>query len=128
MSSRGAAYGMPAFRVDGLDPVAVRIATQMALEVMRNGKGPAIIEAEIYRFFHHGGGLPGSAFGYRTKEEESGWRARDPLLRVAKEMIDRKWLTSAEDASIRENAKNAMNEAVEKLTEIDAGVRRIIPS
>ncbi len=128
MSSRGAAYGIPSFRVDGMDPVAVRIATQMALDVMRSSKGPAIIEADIYRFFHHGGGLPGSAFGYRSKEEESGWRARDPVLRIAKEMIDRKWLTLNEDVAIREHAKRAMNEAVEKLTEIDDGTRRIIPS
>jgi 2-oxoisovalerate dehydrogenase E1 component len=48
---------------------------------MRTGKGPAIIEADVYRFFHHGGGLLGSAFGYRTKEEEASWRARDPLAR-----------------------------------------------
>ena len=84
LSSRGLAYGIPAYRVDGMDPVAVRIASQMAVDLMRAGKGPAIIEADVYRFFHHGGGLLGSAFGYRTKEEEAAWRARDTLARMAK--------------------------------------------
>ncbi len=128
VSSRGLAYGIPAFQVDGMDPVAVRLATQMALEVMRKGRGPAIIEAEIYRFFHHSGGLLGSAFGYRNKDEEAAWRERDPLLRVAKEMISRKWLTAKEDAAIRDNAKRAMAEAVARITEMDGGKRRIVPS
>jgi 2-oxoisovalerate dehydrogenase E1 component len=127
MSSRGAAFGMPAFRVDGMDPLAVRLATKMALDVMRSGKGPTIIEAELYRYFHHGGGLPGSAFGYRTKEEEAQWRARDPIARIAKEMQDRKWLTEEDNAAIRANAKAAAKEASERLTEMDGGKRRIVP-
>jgi 2-oxoisovalerate dehydrogenase E1 component len=127
MSSRGGAYGIPAFRVDGMDPVAVRIATRMALEVMRSGKGPTIIEAEVYRYFHHGGGLPGSAFGYRSKEEEGTWRARDPIARIAGEMIRRSWLTEAEHAAIHTNALQAVREISERLTEMHEGKRRIHP-
>ncbi len=48
------------------------------------GEGPVVVEALVYRFFHQNGPYPGSAFGYRTKEEEAGWRARDPLDRVAR--------------------------------------------
>ena len=128
LSSRGAAYGIPAFKVDGMDPVAVNIATRMALEVMRSGLGPTIIEADLYRFFHHGGGLLGSAFGYRSKEEEAAWRARDPLTRVAREMIARHWLSEQEDAAIREHARSAMQETVGRLTEADGAKRRIIPA
>ena len=29
------------------------------------------IEADVYRFFHQNGPFPGSAFGYRTKDEEA---------------------------------------------------------
>jgi 2-oxoisovalerate dehydrogenase E1 component len=128
LSSRGLAYGIPAFRVDGMDPVAVRIASQMAVDLMRAGKGPAIIEADVYRFFHHGGGLPGSAFGYRTKEEEASWRARDPLARLTKEMVQRSWLSAKEDAALRSSAQAAMREIAERLTEMDGGKRRIVPS
>ena len=128
LSSRGCAYGIPAFRVDGMDPVAVRIASQMAVDLMRQGKGPAIIEADVYRFFHHGGGLLGSAFGYRSKEEEASWRARDPLARMASEMIERAWLTKKEDAALRSGAQAAMREIAERLTEMEGGKRRIVPS
>jgi len=128
LSSRGCAYGIPAFRVDGMDPMAVRIASQMAVDLMRVGKGPAIIEADVYRFFHHGGGLLGSAFGYRTKDEEASWRARDPLARIASEMIQRKWLTQKEDTALRATAQAVMREIAERLTEMEGGKRRIVPA
>ena len=128
LSSRGQAYAIPSWRVDGMDPVAVRMASQQAVALMRAGQGPVIIEAEVYRFFHHGGGLVGSAFGYRTKEEEAAWRARDPLARLAREMIDRRWLTPDEDAALRATAQAAMRESADRLTEVDAGKRRIVPA
>ena len=37
---------------------------------MRAGRGPTIVEADVYRYFHQNGAFPGSAFGYRTKDEE----------------------------------------------------------
>ena len=127
-SSRGAAFGIPAFFVDGMDPVAVRIATQRALDVMRNGGGPTIIEAEVYRFYHHGGGMLGSAFGYRTKEEEAYWKTRDPLLRLKNEMITRGWLTEADDAILRQRAQELSKAAMERITEGTGKKRTIVPS
>jgi len=128
LSSRGLAYAVPAFRVDGMDPVAVRVASQKAVDIMRAGKGPVIIEAELYRFFHHGGGIAGSAFGYRSKEEEAKWRARDPLPSLTRGMIDRKWLSEDADGEMRARAKGAMEQVVEKLTEKDGNTRKIIPA
>jgi 2-oxoisovalerate dehydrogenase E1 component len=92
---------------------------------MRAGKGPVIIEALVYRFFHHGGGLPGSAFGYRPKSEEQEWRKRDPLVRIANEMMERKWLTQEENERLRSNAQQVMREAVDRLTTVEAGQRSI---
>ena len=127
LSSRGCAYAIPAFRVDGMDPVAVHLAAEKAVELMRSGKGPAIIEALVYRFTHHGGGAPGSAFGYRSKDEEAEWKARDPLLRMAREMIQRGWLTEADNAAIRSRVQDAMRGVAERLTEMADGKRRIRP-
>ena len=87
LSARGLGFSIPSWKVDGMDPLAVYLAMEEALDVMRDGGGPTLIEADVYRFFHQNGPLPGSAFGYRTKEEEAEWRARDPLDRVAKEAI-----------------------------------------
>lgn len=128
LSSRGPAFGIPSFRVDGMDPVAVRLATGEALRVMRAGEGPTVIEADVYRYFHHSGGLPGSAFGYRPKDEEAAWRQRDPLARMAAGMIERKWLSADQDQAIRANIQTAMSHAVSRLTEPDGNRRRIVPS
>jgi 2-oxoisovalerate dehydrogenase E1 component len=127
LSSRGPALGIPSFRVDGMDPAAVRLATDQALQIMRSGGGPTLIEAEVYRFYHHSGGLPGSAFGYRGKDEEAAWRKRDPLARVAQEMIEREWLTADQDLAIRANVQEAMRQVVSRLTETD-GNKRFIPA
>src|SRR5690606_9921078 len=79
LSARGAAFNIPSWKVDGMDAYAVHLAMQQALAHMRAGKGPTVIEADVYRFLHQNGGFPGSAFGYRSKEEEAAWRKRDPL-------------------------------------------------
>ncbi len=128
LSSRGGAYGIPAFRVDGMDPMAVRLAVEAALEIMRAGDGPVIIEAELYRFYHHGGGMKGHAFGYRGKQEEAAWLKRDPLLRIRDEMIARNWLDEAGDDAMRAKAQSAMEQAAGALTESDGNQRRIIDS
>lgn len=128
LSSRGAAYGIPAFRVDGMDPLAVRLAVAKALAILRAGKGPVIVEAELYRFFHHGGGIAGSAFGYRSKEEEAAWLKRDPLLRIRGEMAARGWLDEAGDSALRAAAQKAMEQAAGALTENDGNSRRIVES
>ncbi|MBO1901502.1 MFS transporter [Leucobacter weissii] len=129
-SVRGQGFGIPAWRVDGMDPLAVHLATQEALERMRSGEGPAIIEAQVYRFFHQNGPYPGSAFGYRSKAEEAEWKGRDPLERVAREMLKRDLITEQQVASVRDQAKQAMAEAVAALLEDDPeneGKRRIRP-
>jgi 2-oxoisovalerate dehydrogenase E1 component len=125
MSSRGLGFGIPSFRVDGMDPVAVRSVTEQAVELMRAGKGPVIIEALVYRYLHHSGSLAGSAFGYRTKDEEAKWRSRDPLSFLARGMIERGWLTQEEDELLRKRAQDALSDVVDSLTELNGNHRQI---
>lgn len=130
LSGRGLGFAIPSWRVDGMDPLAVHLAMKEAEEFMRNGGGPAVIEAEVYRYFHQSGAFPGSAFGYRTKEEEAEWKARDPLLRVANEMIALGLIDQAGVDSVREQAVAANKLAIAALTEPNpelAGKRRIRP-
>jgi 2-oxoisovalerate dehydrogenase E1 component len=130
LSARGQGFGIPSWRVDGMDPLAVHLAMASAEERMRAGGGPTIIEAEVYRYFHQSGAFPGSAFGYRSKDEESHWRERDPLLRVANEMIALGLLDQIGLDSVRKQAVEAVASAVTQLLEADpdlAGKRRIRP-
>jgi 2-oxoisovalerate dehydrogenase E1 component len=125
LSSRGAAFAVPSWRVDGMDPLAVYLATQAATEIMRRDKTPTIIEVEVYRYFHQNGPLPGSVFGYRSKEEEAHWRARDPLNRVAFEMQTRQLVGEAAIETLRLQCQALMSEIADELTEESEGKRGI---
>ena len=130
-SVRGQGFSIPAWRVDGMDPLAVYLAMEKAAERMRSGEGPAIVEAEVYRYFHQNGPYPGSAFGYRTKDEEAQWRERDPLTKLAKEMTALGLIDDDGVAALRARAQAAMAAAAAELTEADPdadGKRRIRPA
>ena len=70
LSARGPGFGMASWKVDGMDPLAVYLTRQYAVEHMRSGREPALIEAGVYRCFDQSSPCPGSAFRYRSKEEE----------------------------------------------------------
>ncbi len=128
MSSRGLAFGIPSFRVDGMDPVAVRIATEHVVDLLRAGNGPAVLELDVYRYYHHSGGLPGSAFGYRTKLEEQEARDRDAIVYLENGLLDREWLSEAQLQAIKDNASGCVKKASQRLTEEVGGKRKIIDS
>ena len=72
LSARGPGFGIRSWKVDGMDPLAVHLAMQEAVEHMRAGRGPTVVEADTYRFFHQNGAFPGSAFGYRDQGGGAG--------------------------------------------------------
>jgi 2-oxoisovalerate dehydrogenase E1 component len=110
LSARGPGFGVASWKVDGMDTLAVYLAMTEAVAHMRAGNGPAVVEAEVYRFFHQNGPFPGSAFGYRTREEEARWRARDPLPQIARQLERRGILTRPDADSAREKAGALMAE------------------
>jgi 2-oxoisovalerate dehydrogenase E1 component len=117
LSGRGPGFGIPSWKVDGMDPLAVYLATQEALQHMRAGNGPTLIEADVYRYFHQNGPFPGSAFRYRTKEEEAAWRARDPIDAAARQLVRREILAQADVDGARDRAKALMTGLGEILLE-----------
>jgi len=95
-TARGAMLGIPSIECDGMDVVAVHRAMAEARRIVETEGGPVVVEALCYRFFHQSGSRTGSDFGYRTKEEEAEWRARDPIL-LAQSRLTSLGITSAEE-------------------------------
>src|SRR3954451_2847036 len=119
LSARGVGFGIPSWQVDGQDTLAVHLAMQQACEHMRSGGGPTVVEVQTYRYFHQNGPFPGSAFGYRSKDEETSWRDRDPIAKL-EHQLQRRGLYSAEDlAGVRKSIKAAMAEIGAGLVEQD---------
>ncbi|MGW1915308.1 alpha-ketoacid dehydrogenase subunit alpha/beta [Streptomyces sp. NPDC002076] len=117
LSARGLGFNIPSWRVDGMDPVAVQLAMQEALDVMRSGGGPTIVEAEVYRFFHQNGPYPGSAFGYRDRAEEKSWRERDPLEMLKRQLLRRALATREEIDQAAVDIATTMSDIGDELLE-----------
>lgn len=120
LSARGPGFGIPSWRVDGMDPLAVHLAMSEAVAHMRAGKGPTVVEVEVYRFFHQNGPFPGSAFRYRSKEEERAWRDRDPLEQMIGH-LDRRGIRSAAES------RQTIHAAVELMREIGKVLLEPVP-
>ncbi|MFI9381730.1 thiamine pyrophosphate-dependent enzyme [Kutzneria sp. NPDC052558] len=110
LSARGLGFKIPSWRVDGMDPLAVHLAMTEALAVMRSGGGPTIIEADLYRYLHQNGPYPGSAFGYRSKDEEKAWRDRDPIDLLRRQVLARGLATAEEIDASRDEVQAVLRE------------------
>lgn len=89
----GDAYGIPGFRVDGNDVLAVRALMLDSTSYVRDGKGPVFVEAQTYRLRGHSISDPAN---YRPAEEVEFWQQRDPIPRF------RSWLLAEGLASEEE--------------------------
>ncbi len=76
---RAPTYGFPGLRVDGNDVLAVRAATQKAVDRARAGDGPTLIEAVTYRRGGHSSSDDASK--YRDESKVPAWQLKDPLER-----------------------------------------------
>ena len=87
LSQRGQAYGIPGERIDGMDVRTVNTAARSALDYVRSGKGPLILEMQTYRYRGHSMSDPAK---YRTKEEVQKIRTeKDPIETLKAVLIDR---------------------------------------
>ena len=110
VSDRAQAYNMPGILVDGQNVEAMYEATTEAVKRARNGEGPTLIEGLTYRFEEHSLGLGRVRRGeYRTSEEISKWRERDPIGIHSQKLIDRGVLSEDEIDKIESNSKKEID-------------------
>ena len=114
--------------LDGMDPVSVYTGLTRVAARMRKRPFPFLIEAKTYRLYHHQGRIPGSAFGYRTKEEETEWKARDPLSVFPATLAAEGLVTPDETEALHRKARESIQEAVAFPTEETEGKRQIPPA
>ncbi len=83
--ARGAGYGIPGEQVDGMDVFAVQAAARQALDYVRSGNGPYILEVMTYRYRGHSMSDPAN---YRTKDEVEERKGNDPIAKLKSMMAD----------------------------------------
>ena len=103
IAQKAAAYGFDGFRVDGMDPIAMYLATRIAVRRARKGQGPTLIEAMTYRYGPHA--TADDPARYRSREEEEKWRQRDPIERLRRFLESRgEWDERVGEKVARETA------------------------
>ena len=111
---KASAFGMHGEEVDGMDVLAVRGAAQRAVERARAGEGPTLLECLTYRFRGHSLADPDEL---RAEEEKEFWAKRDPIKKLANQMIEGNFAQEEElkgiekkiDLEISESVKNALD-------------------
>ncbi|MDZ7587755.1 MAG: pyruvate dehydrogenase (acetyl-transferring) E1 component subunit alpha [Parasphingorhabdus sp.] len=82
---RGDSFRIPGMQVDGMDVLAVRGAAEVALEQVRGGGGPVLMEMKTYRYRGHSMSDPAK---YRSRDEVQAMREKsDPIERLKVDLL-----------------------------------------
>ena len=109
LSDRAAAYGIPGRTVDGNDVEAVHSAMFEACRRAREGAGPTLLELETYRFAGHSRSDPGH---YRSKDEVTYWKTRDPLTRYESFLTAERILSAPQIEDLKASVEKEVDAAV----------------
>lgn len=108
IASKGDVYGVANAVVDGMDLLAVREAAAKAIATTREGQ-PFLLECRTYRFRAH------SMFDaelYRSKEEVTEWKKRDPITLFFDAMNASKVLTEADLTAVEAEVTKEVDDSV----------------
>jgi pyruvate dehydrogenase E1 component alpha subunit len=106
------ALGVASTSVDGMDVFACEDATRDAVERVRGGSGPQLVECRTYRFRAH------SMFDpelYRDKAEVELWRTRDPLAALGSRLL------KDDEAGLHRIERSVADEIAEAVAAAEAG-------
>ncbi|HEY1087632.1 MAG TPA: pyruvate dehydrogenase (acetyl-transferring) E1 component subunit alpha [Archangium sp.] len=106
---RAAGWDMRGEEVDGMDVLTVYEKVKELVEWIRAGNGPVLLEARCYRFRGHS---MSDAALYRTKDEVEFEKQRDPILKLRKQLLDKKIATEQQLDQIDEDEKAVVEKAL----------------
>lgn len=101
---------VPGLWVDGMDVLAVREATQFAIEHCNSGKGPILLETATYRYSGHSMSDPGTS--YRSRDEIAEVRqTRDPITSLREKILTNELATTEELKEIESKLRGEVDAA-----------------
>jgi pyruvate dehydrogenase E1 component alpha subunit len=110
LQRKGESLGVPGTRCDGMDVADTFAVVSEAVESVREKRHPMLVEAVTYRFRGHSMADPEE---YRSKEEVTQWRERDPLPVFGALLESEGVVDAAARAAIEEQALARVDGAVE---------------
>lgn len=112
IADKAHAYGIPGYRVDGMDVLASYFVMKEAIERARAGHGTALVELEVYRYGPHSSADDDSR--YRPKEEVDAARKKDPILRFKRFLEQQGLWSQAQDNELRTQLSKELDTALQE--------------
>jgi acetoin:2,6-dichlorophenolindophenol oxidoreductase subunit alpha len=110
VSSFAAPYAIATKTIDGNDLPSVYAAARVAIETLRQGAGPYLLECMTFRMAGH---YVGDAQQYRSKEELAAIRDKCPIERLRRYLSER-GIDPQELEAIGERSRSEVLQAVER--------------
>jgi len=110
VATKADGYGMPGVVVDGNDIFAVYQAARTALDRARSGGGPTLLECKTYRLRPHSNADDDRK--YRSEAEVADWRARDPIARLERYVLEHGLATETQIADMRRALEAEVDQAI----------------
>ncbi len=110
VSSFAVPYGIGTKTVDGNDLPTVFTAARHAIETLRAGDGPYLLECMTFRMAGH---YVGDSQQYRSKEELAAIREKCPIERLKRHLIER-GVDAEELDAIGDRSRSEVQQAVER--------------
>ncbi|HET9105602.1 MAG TPA: pyruvate dehydrogenase (acetyl-transferring) E1 component subunit alpha [Steroidobacteraceae bacterium] len=110
ITTKARAYRMEAVAVDGMDVFAVEEAVRSAVDRIRSGGGPALLEMHTYRFRAH------SMFDpqlYRDKAEIEAWQKKGPIITLTSRLKSLGLMTEEDYQRLEREAGAEVDAAVQ---------------
>jgi 2-oxoisovalerate dehydrogenase E1 component alpha subunit len=114
-ADKACGLGLPGQMIDGTDVIAVYEIISELAEAARNGKGPALVEAKMYRITPHSSDDDDRT--YRSREEVEENKKFDPLLLTKARLIDEGIYTEKDLEDLDKKAKQMVTDAVKTAEE-----------
>ncbi|MFP3313479.1 MAG: thiamine pyrophosphate-dependent enzyme [Thermocladium sp.] len=111
LSTKAAAYGLIGVSVDGNDLLAMYKVSKYAVEQVRNGGVPILIEAVTYRIGPHTTSDDPQT-RYRPRDEVEKWRSLDPISRVKAYLVRRGAASESDFKSMEDEIEERIRNAI----------------
>jgi pyruvate dehydrogenase E1 component alpha subunit len=107
---RGESFRIPGIQVDGMDVLAVRGAAEVALDWVRSGKGPVLLEMKTYRYRGHSMSDPAK---YRSRDEVQSVRDNSDPIEGCKAYLADLGVSDDELKAIEKEIRKIVNESAD---------------
>ena len=119
IAQKAIAYGLPGYRLDGMDALATYVIVKDALERAKKGGGPTLIEAVCYRFGPHT--TADNPDLYRDKEAvEKFKKENDPVPRFRNYLVKKKLWDDAKEKSLLDEIDGLVDAAAKEAEQAPA--------